>query len=189
MALANLLTVKSDKAINYDDLLTKDNLQKDLPALRDTIAYWRMYPDRFIDFLCSLNPDNSFHFYFYQRVLLRAFARHRYTFITLTRGASKSFTAILWLMINAILYPGSYIFIVSGVKQQSAQIVQEKIDQLCSLIPALANEIIWDTRGTRARTHQTKDSVEYTFKNGSVLKNIVAGEQTRGLRFQCGLTY
>ncbi len=187
MALKDLLTYKAEKEADRDDLLTRENLLKDLPALRRSVAYWRVYPDRFVDFLCGLDEECPFSLYFYQRVLLRAFARHRYTFITLTRGASKSFTAILWLMINAILYPGSSTFVVSGVKQQSAQIIQEKVDQLCSMIPALEHEIVWDTRGTRARTKQTKDAVEYSFRNGSSIRNIVAGEQTRGLRFQGGL--
>jgi hypothetical protein len=62
-----------------------------------------------------------------------------------------------------------------------------KINEICTLIPAISKEIIWDTRGTRARTSQTKDTVVYTFKNGSILQNIVAGEKSRGLRFQSGL--
>ena len=52
----------------------------------------------------------------------------------------------------------------------------------------MADEIIWDTRGTRARTSQTKDSVIYTFRNGSTLENIAANENSRGKRFQSGLT-
>lgn len=58
---------------------------------------------------------------------------------------------------------------------------------MCRLIPALAKEIIWDTRGTTAKTRQTKDSVVYTFRNGSTLENIAATEKTRGRRFQSGL--
>lgn len=62
-----------------------------------------------------------------------------------------------------------------------------KVQEICALIPAMSKEIIWDTRGTTARTSQTKDTVIYTFKNGSTLQNIVAGEKSRGLRFQSGL--
>lgn len=39
----------------------------------------------------------------------------------------------------------------------------------------------------RAKTSQTKDSVVYTFKNGSKLQNVAATEKSRGLRFQAGL--
>ena len=70
---------------------------------------------------------------------------------------------------------------------ESAQILSGKVDEICRLIPAFEKEIIWDTRGTRARTSQTKDSVIYTFKNGSTLENVAATEKTRGRRFQAGL--
>lgn len=73
------------------------------------------------------------------------------------------------------------------MKEQSAGIVSSKVDEICRLIPALEKEIIWDTRGTRAKTSQTKDTVVYTFKNGSTLQNVAASEKTRGARFHCGL--
>ena len=73
------------------------------------------------------------------------------------------------------------------MKEQSAGIVSSKVDEICRLIPALEKEIIWDTRGTRAKTTQTKDTVVYTFKNGSTLQNVAASEKTRGARFHCGL--
>ena len=36
----------------------------------------------------------------------------------------------------------------------------------------------------KARTSQTKDSVIYTFVNGSTLENVAANDNTRGRRFQ-----
>ena len=45
-----------------------EKIREDLPLLQDLIAYWRVYPDKFVDYLCSLNPNNSFKFYYYQRV-------------------------------------------------------------------------------------------------------------------------
>ena len=52
---------------------------------------------------------------------------------------------------------------------ESASILSSKVLEICKLIPALRNEIIWDVRGPQgtARTRNTKDSVIYTFKNGS----------------------
>lgn len=79
------------------------------------------------------------------------------------------------------------MFTVAGGKEQSASIVSSKIDEICTLIPAMEREIIWDTRGKRATTRQTKDSVTYSFKNGSQLSNVAASEKTRGARFHSGL--
>lgn len=73
---------------------------------------------------------------------------------------------------------------ITKTKGQSAAILQSKITEICQLIPALANEIIWDTRGKVAQTTQSKDQVTYAFKNGSQLSNAAMTETTRGQRFQ-----
>ena len=141
----------------------------------------------FVDYLCTLNPENRFHFYFYQRVYMRAVARHKYIYATFPRAYSKSFLAVLGLMVRAILYPGSHLFMVSAGKNQSANILSSKMQELCRLIPALYNEILWDTRGTDAKTINTKDTVIYTFRNGSTIENVAASEKTRGRRFTAGV--
>lgn len=65
--------------------------------------------------------------------------------------------------------------------------MSSKISEICRLIPAFQKEIVWDTRGTDARTRQTRDSVVYTFKNGSSLENLAATEKARGQRFTGGV--
>lgn len=91
-------------------------------------------------------------------------------------------------MLKCILYPRCSIFVVSSGKEQSAGILLSKMQEICKLIPALEKEIVWDTRkDNTARTRSTRDSVVYTFKNGSSLENIALTEKTRGRRFQSGL--
>lgn len=51
-----------------EEEITKERIVNHLEDYRTMIAFWRQYPDKFIDFLCSLNPDNTFHFFFYQRL-------------------------------------------------------------------------------------------------------------------------
>lgn len=91
------------------------------------------------------------------------------------------------MILKCVLYPGCKIFVVSGGKAQSASILTDKVQEICTLIPALGKEIIWDTRGIAAKTSSTKDSAIYSFKNGSTLENVAATEKTRGRRFQSGL--
>ena len=191
MALKDLLEYNESKQVR--EAVDRERIRQDKKQLEELISFWRCYPDIFVDYLCSLNPDNTFHFFYYQRVYLRAVMRYKYTFCTFPRAFSKSFLAVLCLMIKCILYPGCRIFTVAGGKEQSASILQAKVDELCRLIPALANEIIWDTRTNnktsiiKAKTRTTRDSVIYTFKNGSSLENVAASEKTRGQRFQAGL--
>lgn len=166
---------------------TRESLINNIDYYRKLVSYWRVYPDKLIDFYCSVNPDNTFHLFFYQRMFIRILFRYKYVYATFVRAWSKSFMSVLCLMLKCILYPGAQVFSVAGGKEQSAQILSEKLDQICTLIPAMSKEIIWDTRGTRAITRQTKDSVMYTFKNGSTLRNVAASEKTRGARFHSGL--
>lgn len=72
---------------------------------------------------------------------------------------------------------------------ESAGILSQKVSELCKLIPPLEKEIVWSNRESKGaqRTKQTKDSVAYTFRNGSVLENVAATEHTRGRRFHSGL--
>ena len=186
MALSDLLKKASGQKL-HDEEITKEKIVEHLDEYRDLIAFWRVYPDKLVDYYCSLNPDNTFHFFFYQRLFLRAIFRHKYIYATFVRAWSKSFMSVMSLMLKAILYPGAKLFTVAGGKEQSAGILSSKVDEICRLIPAMEKEIIWDTRGTRATTRQTKDSVVYTFKNGSTLENVAASEKTRGRRFQSGL--
>ena len=58
-------------------------------------------------------------------------------------------------MIRCILFPGIKLFVSSGGKQQSADIVREKVTELCKLVPALDNEL--DHRP--GKTREGKDSV------------------------------
>lgn len=167
--------------------LSEEGLKPYIDDMRQVIAYWRDYPDRFVDYLCSLNPKNTFHMYFFQRFYLRVCARHKYVYATFTRGFSKSFLAVLIQLIRCILYPGCKLFICSETKGQAAKILSEKTDEICRLIPAIADEIEWDTRGATAKTQVSKDVVSYCFKNGSRLENMAAAESSRGRRYQGGL--
>ena len=160
MSLNDLLGIaKKDKHEQLD--VTEETVLAQKDKLRQLIAYWRVYPDKFIDYLCSLNPKNTFHFFFYQRLFLRVAMRHQYVYATFVRAWSKSFMSVMCLMIKAVLYPGAKLFVVSGGKEQSASILSSKVQEICKLIPAFEKEIIWDTRGTKARTSQSKDSVIY----------------------------
>ena len=186
MALRDILQA-SNRRKDLDSDAIKEEVHNHLEQYRELIAYWRIYPDKLVDYYLSLGNPYNFKFIFYQRLFLRALFRHKYVYATFVRAWSKSFMSVMALMLKAILYPGAKLFTVAGGKQQSAEILSGKVLEICKLIPAMEREIIWDTRGTRARTAQTKDSVIYTFKNGSTLENVAASEKTRGRRFNSGL--
>lgn len=185
MALDELLALadKGSKKVPKS-IATEENLEKNLETYRDIVSYWRTYPDKFVDYLVSLDPSCKFKFYFVQRMTLRIFMRYKTVFATFSRGFSKSFMAVMALMLKCILYPGSKIATTSAGKNQSAAILTSKMQEICQLIPPLANEIEWENRTGAMRTSQTRDIVHYVFKNGSVLSNVGMTESARGLRYQ-----
>ena len=184
MALQDLLDLSQQrKKVG----LSEERVRAIIPAARSFIAFWREYPDLFVDFLVRGTrteiKDGEFKFYFYQRVFLRAAMRHQYLYAVFPRAYSKSFLSVMILMCKCILYPRCKLFVTSGGKEQAAGIIKEKVQEICTLIPAFKNEINWD----RGVTLEGKDYCKYVFKNGSYFDNIAARESSRGKRRHGGL--
>ena len=183
MALQDLLsTGRSHNKIG----ISEERLQPIIPVLKQYIAFWREYPDLFVDFLQDggdPTKEKTLKFFLYQRVFLRISVRYRQVYAVFPRGYSKSFLAVLSLMIRCILYPGSKLFTAAGGKSQSASILKEKVDEICRLVPAFNREI--DRRP--GKTQEQKDKCIYRFKNGSYFDNLAANEKSRGQRRHAGV--
>lgn len=200
MALENLIDTKQqERIINeaFRDIIddgkynkkigvSEERIRAVISELRKYIAFWREYPDLFVDFLQTggdFSKPKKFKFFFYQRVFLRAAMRYQYVYMVFPRAYSKSFLSIMVLMIRCILYPGAHLFVTSGGKEQAAGIMKEKVAEICELVPAFQREIDW----SRGQTQEGKDYALYRFKNGSWFDNIAARESSRGKRRHGGL--
>ena len=161
--------------------VSEERITAVLPHIRKYIALWREYPDLFVDFMAG--PESTFHLFFYQRVFLRAALRHKYMYAVYPRAYSKSFLAVMALMIRCILYPKAKLFVTSGGKQQAAGIIEEKVREICSLIPAFDKEVDYSPKTSMF----SKDYVRVQFKNGSYFDNIAANEKSRGKRRHAGV--
>ena len=178
MALQDLLNLSQNKKKIG---LSEERIRAIIPAAREYISFWREYPDLFVDFMKG--PDNTFNLFFYQRVFLRAAMRHKYVYAVFPRAYSKSFLAVMILMIRCILYPRCKLFVTSGGKEQAAGIMKEKVKEICTLIPAFEKEIDFG----RGKSLEGKDYCKYVFKNGSYFDNIAARESSRGKRRHGGV--
>ena len=176
MSLKNLLDLSSDRSSFKKREVTEERILDNINEIRDLIGYYREYPDIFVDDIKG--PDCVFKFRFTQRVFLRIIMRHKYVYAVFPRGFSKSFLAMMALMLRAILFPGSHLSITTGGKEQAASITVAKIEEICRMIPSLSNEINWD----RGMSKKSKDNVHYIFKNGSEIDILAARESSRGQR-------
>ena len=184
MALQDLLDLStSRKKIG----ISEERINAVMPVIRKYTAFWREYPDLFVDFLVrgtrTEQKEGEFKFFFYQRVFLRCVMRYQYVYAVFPRAYSKSFLSVMALMVRCILYPGVHLFVTSGGKEQGASILHDKVNEICDLIPSFKREIDWG----RGKSQESKDKVRYVFKNGSVLDNLAARESTRGQRRHGGL--
>jgi len=88
MSLKNLLDITASREASkgFKQGLSEERIKDQLPYLRDLVAFFREYPDLFVDFLLKDNNPHNFHFYFYQRIFLRIVMRHRYVYATFPRA-------------------------------------------------------------------------------------------------------
>ena len=184
MALQDLLNLSN----KHEKIgLSEERVMAIIPEARKFIAFWREYPDLFVDFMVRGTStevkEGEFHFYFYQRVFLRCVMRYQYVYAVFPRAYSKSFLSVMALMCRCILYPRCNLFVTSGGKEQAAGILKEKVQEICVLIPSFSREIDW----RRGKTLEGKDYCKYVFKSGSTLDNIAARESSRGKRKHGGL--
>ena len=177
MSLKKLLDLSDNYNYNFKkEEVTEERLLDSIDEVRDLISFYREYPDIFVDDIKG--PDCVFKFRFTQRVFLRIIMRHKYVYAVFPRGFSKSFLAMMALMLRAILFPGSHLSITTGGKEQAASITIAKVEEICRLIPALSAELDW----SRGATKKSKDNVHYIFKNGSEIDILAARESSRGQR-------
>ena len=187
MALADILALSNNKQ-NQKIGISEERVKACLPELRKAIAFYRQYPDLYIDFCVSCVPDESrqkecLHLLTYQRIFLRQAMRYKHIYAVFPRAYSKSFLSVLTLMLRCIFYPGCHLFVTTGGKEQATGIVREKAEELCKLVPGLANEVNFD----RGKSKSSKEEFTFLFKNGSVLDVMASTQRSRGRRATGGL--
>ena len=138
------------------------------------------HPDYFIDFITP--KKSEFRLFFAQRIVLRECMRNRETFVTATRGFSKTFLSMLSAYLNCMFSPG-YKHFVSGatVNQAEALTKQTVLNDLWVKFPILKNEM--RKVGNRA-PYVIGSECTFRFTNKSILD--VVGAHPRGRRFNGG---
>ena len=104
MALQDLLNLSTTrKKIG----LSEERIEAVMPVIRKYVAFWREYPDLFVDFMVKGDregKESDFKFYFYQRVFLRSVMRYQYVYAVFPRAYSKSFLSVMALMIRCFFH-------------------------------------------------------------------------------------
>lgn len=86
MALQDLLDLSTSRRKIG---ISPERVDAVLPIIRQYVAFWREYPDIFVDFMVRGNREpreGDFKFYFYQRVFLRSVMRYQYVYAVFPRA-------------------------------------------------------------------------------------------------------
>lgn len=168
--------------------VTENRIKPHLAEIADAMSFLYAYPDVFADLMVP--ADSKFQLYFFQRLFLRATTRYRQVFETATRGASKSFIGFLSRYLTCMFVPRHQSFVTTDVKEQAANIAQQKINQdLWTKFPLLTNEMIpWRDEGGSIRKPFTsgKGYANYRFSSGSTF-DVIGVDTARGMRRHSGI--
>lgn len=159
-----------DEEQEQTGFLTKRRVNEHFDEVGEMLNMFIAYPDMFVDLITP--KSSKFHLFFFQRLILRSFARSTQSFATFSRGTSKSFLADLNRYLTCMFIPRHNTSIVAGSRTQAAQIAKQKVvDDLWVKFPLLSNEM--QKRRVAGKIQDAynmgKDYVEFKFKNGSSL--------------------
>lgn len=143
-----------ERKIDYDEMELFDDESWGL-----LVSYWRAFPDKLLDLLEAETPMYTLEIM--QRVLIRVYFSYQHSFITASRGFTKSFCLLTAKMLQGILFPGTTFRYAAPTKEQMAEIATEKWKAIKDQYPGLAS--YWEV------ISNAKDSFEIRTKHGSTI--------------------
>ena len=137
------------------------------------ISWARWYPDLFLDLLKPETGGINLHID--QRVFLRADVRFFSMYGTFSRGYAKTYNEVLALWVVAILFPGIELAISAQTKENAADLLEAKSNEILKHFPLLKNELKCDPRFA-------KGFALLQFKNESTIDILANAQTSKGQR-------
>lgn len=165
----------TDESIKQRILAIQDDsvFGKNLYNYYEFISWARWYPDMFIDLLRT--EKSNFNMHFDQRVFLRSDVRFMNMYGTFSRGYAKTFNEVLSAVIVAILFPQIELAISAQTKENAADLLKSKFNEIRNKFPLIENELAKEPKFI-------KGDALITFKNGSTIDAIANAQTTKGQR-------
>lgn len=165
----------TDESIKQRILAIQDDsvFGKNLYNYYEFISWARWYPDLFVDLLRT--DKSNFNMHFDQRVFLRADVRFMNMYGTFSRGYAKTFNEVLSEVIVAILFPQIELAISAQTKENAADLLKSKFNEIRNKFPLIENELAKEPKFI-------KGDALITFKNGSTIDAIANAQTTKGQR-------
>lgn len=165
----------TDESIKERILAIQDDsvFGKNLYNYYEFISWARWYPDLFIDLLRT--EKSNFNMHFDQRVFLRSDVRFMNMYGTFSRGYAKTFNEVLSCVIVAILFPQIELAISAQTKENAADLLKSKFNEIQNKFPLIENELEKEPKFI-------KGDALIQFKNRSSIDAIANAQTTKGQR-------
>lgn len=135
-------------------------------------SFARWYPDLFLDLIKPAKGGLNLHLD--QRIYLRAMLRFVSFYGVFPRGYGKTFDEVLASELSCIFYPEITISLSAQTKENAADLLKDKHNEIVRFYPLLKNEI--------EKTSFTKGDSYILYKNGAKLDNLANSQTSKGQR-------
>ena len=155
------------------DLENSTEFGKKIVNYHDFISWCRWFPDLMLDMLKPKKGGLNLHLD--QRIFLRCDVRFFSLYGDFSRGYGKTFDEVLAAVVVAILYPNITIAISAQTKENAADLLATKWNEIVKFYPLLENEL-------EVRPKFQRGVANIKFKNGSEIDAIANAQSTKGQR-------
>lgn len=135
-------------------------------------SYARWYPDAFLDLIKPERGGLNLHLD--QRIYLRVMMRFVSFYGVFPRGYGKTFDEVLASMLTCVFFPEITISLSAQTKENSADLLKDKYNEIIRFYPMLKNEI--------SKANFAKGDALVAFKNGARLDNLANAQSSKGQR-------
>lgn len=135
-------------------------------------SFSRWFPDLFLDLIKP--PKGGLNLHLDQRIYLRSMLRFTSFYGTFPRGYGKTFDEVLASILACIFYPEITISLSAQTKENAADLLKDKYNEIIRFYPLLKNEI--------EKANFSKGDADILFKNGAKLDNLANSQTSKGQR-------
>lgn len=135
-------------------------------------SWARWYPDLFLDLIKPEKGGLNLHTD--QRVYLRSMLRFVSFYGVFPRGYGKTFDEVLASDLCSIFYPDITISLTAQTKENAAELLKDKHNEIMRFYPLLNNEVI--------KANFAKGDAEIKFRSGAILDNLANSQTSKGQR-------
>ena len=136
------------------------------------ISWAKWYPDLLLDLMKPETGGLNLHLD--QRIFLRCDVRFLSMYGTFSRGYGKTFDEVLAMVVVAMLFPNIELALSAQTKENAADLLKSKWNEIVKLYPLLKDEI--------REARFSKGNAYIEFKNDSTIDAIANAQSTKGQR-------